>query len=410
MGFFDKFVRKESVTGSKLTSAGLAAYLSSSLESSHGLAVNPDVATKSATVFSCCNILSEDVAKLPLKLHRKNGDIRETVSEKDNRLAYIVSRGVNPYMTALEFFEAMVWDLTLTGNAFAYISMANNKPFNLYPVSVSDVSITVTEDGRPTYLLKGKPIERRKILHIRDKVKKTHFGESRIRLQAEAIGLDVLGERLTGRLVKNGFRMTPVLSHPKALSKDARTRLKEQLVDTTSGDDPFKAMLLEEGLEWKPAQMTPEDAQLLGLREFQRSLIISIFRMPPHKLGILEGSSYNNIELKEREYYSGTVSSWTTRIEQAFDRDLLTEQEKKEGYYFKYNLNAMVRADMVARFNAYQIGLRNGIYNADEVRALEDMNPREDGLGDLYYQSGDLHPSGENTDPQGDNTKDENKI
>lgn len=410
MGFFDKFVSKSSVTGSKLTSSGLSAYLSSTLDSSHGLSVNSEVAIRSATVFSCCNILSEDVAKLPLKLHKEEGGIRETISKKDNRLAYIVSRGINPYMTSLEFFEAMVWDLTLTGNAFAYISMANNKPFHLYPVSVSDISINVAEDGTPTYLYKGKKVERRKILHIRDKVTSTHFGQSRIKLQAEAIGLDVLGERLTGRLVKNGFRMTPVLSHPKALSKDARTRLKEQLVDTTSGDDPFKAMLLEEGLEWKPAQMTPEDAQLLGLREFQRSLIISIFRMPPHKLGILEGSSYNNIELKEREYYSGPVSSWTTRIEQAFDRDLLTDEEKKAGYYFKYNLNAMVRADMVARFNAYQIGLRNGIYNADEVRALEDMNPREDGLGGVYFQSGDLHASGENTDSQGENTQDENKT
>lgn len=410
MSLFDKILRrKESVTGSTLTSAGLAAYLSSGLESSHGLSVSQEVAIRSATVFSCCNILSEDVAKLPIKLHQKDGKGRRVVDEKESRLSYIMSRGVNPHLTTLEFLEMMVWDLTLTGNAFAYISMAQNKPYSLMPVAVSDVSIDVDKLGNPTYKINGNPVQRRQILHVRDKVKKSHFGASRISVQAEAIGLDVLGERLTGRLVKNGFRMTPIMSHPKTLSKDARERLKSQLLDTTQGDDPFRAMLLEEGLEWKPAQMTPEDAQLLQLREFQRSLIISIFRMPPHKLGILEGSSYNNIELKEREYYSGPISSWTTRIEQAFDRDLLTEDERKNGYYFKFNLNAMIRADMVARFNAYQIGLRNGIYNADEVRELEDLNPREDGLGNVYFQSGDLHPSGENQDQSGGN-QNESKV
>ena len=410
MGLFDKILRKSSVTGSKLTPQGLASYLTASLTSSHGLVVTTDVALKSSTVFACCSILSEDVAKLPIKLHRRVGKSREVISDSDHRLAYITSRVANPYMTALEFFEAMVWDLTLTGNAYAYIAKAQNKPYHLYPLKVSDVTIETDLKGVPTYKLKGVRVDRKQILHLRDKVGSDHYGKSRVLAQAEAIGLDVLGERLTGRLVRNGFRMTPVLSHPKALGKDARTRLKDQLASSTSGDDPFGAMLLEEGLEWKPAQMTPEDAQLLQLREFQRSLILSIFRMPPHKLGILEGSSYNNIELKDREYYTGPVASWTTRIEQAFDKDLLTEEERKAGYYFRYNLNGAIKGDIISRFNAYQIGLRNGIYNADEVRALEELNPREDGLGELYYQSGDLHPSGSEPDNQQGDNQNENKT
>jgi HK97 family phage portal protein len=404
MGIFDRFLsRKSSVTGVTLTPQGLYDYITSGVTSSHGLTVTPEVAIKSATVYSCCKIISEDVAKLPIGLYRKTGEKRDPII--NNRLSMLVKRMPNPRMTALEFFESIVWDLALTGNAYAYVSLAQNKPYNLYPIPIEHVQIQIdTKTGDPIYSVLGEVVPRRKIVHFRDQVGADHYGRSRLKAQAEAIGLDVLAERLTGKLIKNGFRMTPVLSHPKALSVEARKKLKTELKEHTQGEDPFLAMLLEEGMEWKPAQMTPDDAQLLQLRQLQRSLVLSVFRMPPHKVGDLSSATHNNVELKEQEYYSGTIGSWTTRIEQVLDRDLLTEAERAEGLYFKYNLNAMVKADMVARFNAYQIGLRNGIYNADEVRAMEDMNPREDGFGGLYYQSGDLHESGKEP------TKDGNAI
>lgn len=396
MGIFNAlFQRKSSVTGTTLTSAGLFAYLKDALSSSHGITVTPEVAIKSATVYSCCKIISEDVAKLPINLHQKTKDKRENI---DNRLSFLVKRMPNRFMTALEYFECTVWDLALTGNAFSLVAYADGQPWEIYPLNSAFVEVKTDAKGNPVYFANGKQIPRKQILHFRDHVGVDHLGKSRLTLQAEAIGLDVLAERLTGKLVKNGFRMTPVLSHPKTLSPTARENLKKEIKDKTTGEDPFLAMLLEEGLEWKPSQMTPKDAQLLELRELQRSLVLSIYRMPPHKVGNLSQATHNNLELTEREYYTGTISTWTTRIEQVLDKDLLSDQQRKDGFYFKFNLNAMIKADMVARFNAYQIGLRNGIYSADEVRALEDMNPRADGLGGVYHESGDLHASGEPKD------------
>jgi HK97 family phage portal protein len=70
------------------------------------------------------------------------------------------------------------------------------------------------------------------------------------------------------------------------------------------------------------------------------------------------------------------------RIEQAFWRDLLTADEQDQGYYFRFNVDGLLRGDSKSRAEALKIQRQNGIINANEWRALENMNPIEG--GDVY--------------------------
>ena len=70
-----------------------------------------------------------------------------------------------------------------------------------------------------------------------------------------------------------------------------------------------------------------------------------------------------------------TLGPWYTRIEQSAAVSLLTPEERRQGYYFKFFNQALLRgaskdrADYWARLHAI------GVYSANEIRALEDMNP-----------------------------------
>jgi phage portal protein BeeE len=68
--------------------------------------------------------------------------------------------------------------------------------------------------------------------------------------------------------------------------------------------------------------------------------------------------------------------------EEAIKRDCITEKD----IYAKFNRSAFVRGDIRTRWETYVKARQWGIFNADEVRAFEDMNPREDGGGQEYAE------------------------
>jgi hypothetical protein len=51
-----------------------------------------------------------------------------------------------------------------------------------------------------------------------------------------------------------------------------------------------------------------------------------------------------------------------------------------------------LRGDFATRMNGYHIMIQDGVYNADEVRELEDMNPQPDGQGQIYLCNGNMIP------------------
>ena len=69
---------------------------------------------------------------------------------------------------------------------------------------------------------------------------------------------------------------------------------------------------------------------------------------------------------------------------------MFTESEKKE-YFFKFNVDALLRGDYQSRMNGYSIGRQNGWLSSNDIRKLENLNriPQELG-GDLYLINGNM--------------------
>ena len=206
-----------------------------------------------------------------------------------------------------------------------------------------------------------------------------------------AIGLAIATEEYGAKFFANGAAPSGVLEHPGTI-KDP-TRLRENWNSTFGGSaNSGKIAVLEEGMKYTPISIAPEQAQFLETRKFQINEIARIFRVPPHMVGDLEKSSFSNIEQQSLEFVKYTLDPWIIRWEQSLNRSLLNKDEKKI-YFFKFNVEGLLRGDYQSRMQGYATARQNGWMSANDIRELENLDkiPAEEG-GDLYLINGNMLP------------------
>ncbi len=371
--------------------------------SSAGKNVNERSAMQMTAVYSCVRILAEAVAGLPLHLYRykEDGGKERAI---DNNLYHLLHDEPNKEMSSFIFRETLMTHLLLWGNAYAQI-IRNGKGevVALYPLMPNKMQVDRDENGELYYIYtrsseEAKTMEGatvyltpRDVLHIPGLGFDGLVGYSPIAMAKNAIGLAIATEEYGAKFFANGAAPSGVLEHPGTI-KDP-SRLRENWNSTFGGSaNSGKVAVLEEGMKYTPISISPEQAQFLETRKFQIDEIARIFRVPPHMVGDLEKSSFSNIEQQSLEFVKYTLDPWVIRWEQSLSRSLLNENEKRK-YFFKFNLEGLLRGDYESRMSGYATARQNGWMSANDIRELENLDkiPAEDG-GDLYLINGNMLP------------------
>jgi HK97 family phage portal protein len=206
-------------------------------------------------------------------------------------------------------------------------------------------------------------------------------GYSVIKMASESIGLGLAMQEFGSSFFGNGAHIGGVLQHPKQLSADARKNLEESAKKRTGGKNSLGVFVAEEGMTYQRIGIPPNDAQFIESRNAQVIDICRWYGVPPHKLAELGRATWANIESQGIEFVTDTLQSWITQFEEEANIKLFGRQQRGL-FYTKFNLAALLRGDMSTRFNAYAIAHNNGWLSANEIRALEEMNPIKD--GDMY--------------------------
>ena len=205
---------------------------------------------------------------------------------------------------------------------------------------------------------------------------------SPIAVHRENIRLGKSVQTYGARFFDKGGNTSGIFTVPGRLKDEAYRRLKEDLnrryVGLENAHEPF---LLEDGLKYERINIPLEDAQFLGTRKFQKSEIATIFGVPPHMIADLERATNNNIEHQGMEYVVYSLLPYLVRIEMELRRKLLRENESD--MYFSFSVNGLMRGDSKTRSEFYKNMYMIGAMSANEIRALEEMNPYPD--GDRYF-------------------------
>jgi HK97 family phage portal protein len=379
MGWLSRLVERERKA---LVVNGDTTALWTSGKAHTGRRVDVDTALSQITVFACVNLISESVGMVPLVLYRRlEGRGKEEAT--NHPLYRVLHYAPNPESTAQEDYEYKAACLALWGNAYSEIEFDGaGRRRAVWPLRPDRMTVGVDEQNRRVYdylLPSGDTVrlDRWRVWHIKGWGTDPWVGKSRIGLAREAIGLALATEEFGGRFFANDSRPGGVLKHPTKLSNEAKARVKASWEDMHRGlDNANRVAVLEEGLEWQTIGVPPEDAQFLETRTFQRSEICSLFRVPPHMVGIVENSTSwgTGIGQQTQGFVTFDLGPYLTRIAQSAYRDLLSPSEQQR-YFAEFRSAALVQNDLPARWASYMNGLTTGVYSINDVLEKENMNP-----------------------------------
>jgi HK97 family phage portal protein len=374
-------------------------YQGEAYSSKSGIDISEDLCLQEDTVKSCVTLISEDLAKLPLHIYRRRGRSRDRA--EDHPLDYLLNCASNPEMTSMEFRSALQAHLLTWGNAYAEIERDLRGQIKaLWPLNPSKMTVTrpgneiiyeyLVEDGQK------RMFSRDDIFHISGLGFNGLVGYSPISLQHDLISVSLAAQEWQSTNFKNNGRLQLAFSHPgvKAPNKEGRENFKKEIRKEYGGPSGESIAVLWEGMKVEPISMTMADAQFVENWKFIRARICGIYRVPPHKIGILDNATFTNIEHQGLDYVDSALSPWGARWEKAIDLRLLNGN----GMFFAEHVwNKLIQGDTETRNAAYAVGRSGGWLSANDIREKENMNPIEG--GDTYLQPLNMTKLGEFPEP-----------
>ncbi len=359
--------------------------------SASGVHVTEDTALGWVPFYAAVSLIADNVAALPLHLlaRQSGGGAREAYWHP---LYSILHDQPNPRMTAYSFRQLLMTNVLTWGNGYAVIDWRpDGTVAALWPRRPDRMTVSLGSDGMPV----GTYVDERgqqevipfyRLFHLMGPSSDGITGRSVISLLREAIGRGIAIERFGARFFANDARPGVVLKHPKTLSDIARNRLKDDWEANHQGSqNAWRPAVLEEGMTLETVGVPPEDAQFLQTAQMTSRQMAMAFRIPPHMMGDVTGSTSwgTGIEQQSIGFVTFTLLPWLNLWEQTIRRDLLGPAEQGP-LYPKHNVNGLQRGDFKSRMEGYAIGRQWGIYSADDVLAKEDENPQPNGQGKTY--------------------------
>lgn len=370
-------------------------------ETASGVKVTFNTALRHSTVYACNRVLSESIASLPLVLY-KEGEDGTRIKAKNHPLYTLLNSNPNPEQTTMQWRENMITNLNLRGNHFTQIIRNGaGKIAQLWSLDTTRMSAKrLQSTGEIIFIYdysfddkaavsKQVAFKFDEVLNIAGLSLDGISGISPIAYERESIGLSMAMEEFGNKYFKNGASASGAFSVDGELSDEAYKRMKNDFTASYSGMiNAHKPMILEGGAKFNPITLNNKDSQFLEARRYQKEDIAMIFRVPLHMLNDLTKANYNSLEQLSLGFVIYSLTPTLVRIEQCMQRDLLTEQERKDGYYIKHNLSALLRGDLATRFEVYDKAIKGGIFTIDDILKLEDMNPTNSEIGKARFMQG----------------------
>ena len=170
----------------------------------------------------------------------------------------------------------------------------------------------------------------------------------------------------------------------QALDETRKAQIVADFLDAYESSGQ-RVLVLEGGIN-----QSPVDAQLMDVERITRNRVATVYNLPPHMLGDYSDTSFSTAEQQMQEFLQLTIIPIVQQWEDELNRKLLSDADYKVGYRFRFDTDSLIRADMVAMANKYQMAIRGGWMRMNEVREREGLPP--DPNGDELMCARDIIP------------------
>lgn len=199
----------------------------------------------------------------------------------------------------------------------------------------------------------------------------------------EALRTTLMSEDATQRAIissfENGMRMIGAYSVDGQLKPENALRLRAMLNERYGGvDNAYQIMLLEGGAKWQNMTQNFQEAEMLGLRKFNREEVAAVFGVPATSVGILDHATFSNIDELHRSEYQDTLQPYTTVIEETLALQLIKGEPEFAGQYVEFNFKEVLKGDPKSEIEAGTKAVGGPYMTANEFRATQNLPPLQD--------------------------------
>lgn len=353
--------------------------------------IGPDLALQVSTVWACVSRRASTVASLPLFVYQNRNGMRDL--DRGSRAWQLLHDSPNRRMTPYEFWQTMMLNHDLRGNAYAKIDRApNGEALSLWPMPADQVDVEVLENGDVVYLYrmsKGTAVlAEDSVLHLKD-MGNGSIGLSRLDYMRGTTTEAQKAQQEANRTFGTSGKPTGVLMLDKVLKKEQREQLQARFSEIANGSTA-RLYVLEADMKYQQISLSPEQQQLLESRRFSVEEICRWFDVPPvlaHHSNVTTWGS--GIEQIVDGFHKFTIRPLLVSIEQALTKRVMTPAQRA-ALTVEFSLDALLRASLKDRMEIYAKAVQNGIYNRNEARQLENAPPYKG--GDTFTAQTNLAP------------------
>lgn len=342
--------------------------------------MNDDAALSVATVAACISMLSDSIATLPLNAYKRTKDKTRKIVDPTPPLI------ANPWPegTLQDFLSQVMVSLTLRGNFYGRICDRDSRgyPTIIMPVHPDRVMARRDRDsGKRVYRFDGAPVPLQDVVHIPSGMLTpgSFIGMNPVEYQRQSWSLAAAAEKYGSAFFSNSANPSVVIEVPGDLSTEETVEMaRNWKMDHQGIGNAQMPGVMTGGATIKALSIAPDDAQFLQTRTYQREVIISWFRIPPHKIGITDRTPGPTLtEELEMMFVTDALLPWANRIEAYFSAMLPPSQ------VCKFDFSSRVRGNRLQRMQSAQISANTGIEMIDEIRDRDDLPPLPNGLGQV---------------------------
>ena len=335
-------------------------------------------------VFAACvELITSTVAALPIRLYKTDELTTETVEDDREDL---LNGDTGDTLDGYQMKKIVIEDFLLDGGGYIYINRSLNTVKSLNYVEHNYVALNYNFDPifkKGEILVFGQTYRDFEFIKLLRRTKDGFTGKGIVKENNDMLSIAYNQLKYEDSLIKTGGNKRGFLQSQGRLSKEALEELKKGWRDLYSTDSGENVLVLNNGLDFKEASQTSVEMQLNEHKITNADQICKMFLVPP---SLLSGTANNE---EYQNWIKLCITPILTAFETALNKELLLPSEQKD-YHFAFDTGELMKADVETRFKSYEIGIKNAIYQIDEVRYKENLPPLDlkflkMGLQDVLY-------------------------
>jgi HK97 family phage portal protein len=328
-------------------------------------------------VFACVTLIAADVAKLALRLMRR--DDEGVWTETTNPAYSPVLRKPNRYQTTQKFVEQWITSKLVHGNTYALKERDDRGVVRaLYVLDAQKVCPLVAPDGAVYYELRSHDlagvvgadapivVPASEIIHDR-MIALFHplIGVTPL----YACGLSALQgltiQTTSNKFFAGGAQPGGILTAPKEVDDDTIKRLKDYWQANFTGDKVGQIAVVGDGLKYEPMTVNAADAQLIEQLRWTAETICACYHVPAFMIGVGPPPPFSSVEPMQQQYYSQCIQSLVVSCENALDDGLGIAGTD---FGTEFDIDDLIYMDTSTRTKAASEAIGAGAVSPNEAR------------------------------------------